>query len=84
VRIRGGLATGRASWGRIRWLARARQFWWEQESCRNPKEFGGIQRNLEESGGNTGIPVLQEFLQKKSLKVAENRNFQDTSKTTFL
>jgi hypothetical protein len=48
------------------------------------QESGGIQRNLEESGGNTGIPVPQEFLQKNPVKVAENRNFQDPSKTTFL
>jgi hypothetical protein len=30
--------------------------------------------NLEESGGNTGTPVPQEFLQKNPVKVAENRN----------
>jgi hypothetical protein len=47
------------------------------------QESGGIWRNPEESGGNTGI-VLQEFLQKIPVKVAENRNFQDPSKTTFL
>jgi hypothetical protein len=74
VRFHGGLATERASRGRIHWLARARQFWQEQESCRNP----------EESSGNTGIPVPQEFLGKIPVKVAENRNFQDPSKTTFL
>ncbi len=68
MRIRGGLASGKASRERIRWLARARQFWRKQESCRN-------QRNPEESGENTGIPVLQEFLQKILVKVAENRNF---------
>jgi hypothetical protein len=45
VRICGGLATGRASWGRIRRLARARQFWQEQESYRNLEELGGIWRN---------------------------------------
>jgi hypothetical protein len=38
------------------------------------QEFGGIQRNLEYFGGNTGIPVPQEFLQKNPVKVAENRN----------
>jgi hypothetical protein len=38
-------------------------------------ESGGILRNLEESSGNTGIPLPQEFLQKISVKVAENRNF---------
>ncbi len=42
VRICGGLATGRASQGRICRLARARQFWQEQESCRNPEESRGI------------------------------------------
>jgi hypothetical protein len=47
-------------------LARARQFWREQES-------GGIWRNLEESGVNTGIPVPQEFLQKNPV-IAKNRN----------
>jgi hypothetical protein len=48
------------------------------------QESGGIQRNLEESGRNTGIPVPQEFQQKNPVKGAENRNFQDPSKTTFL
>ncbi len=48
---------------------------------RNP---AGIQRNPEESGRKTGIPVLQEFLQNNPVKVAKNRNFQDPSKTTFL
>jgi hypothetical protein len=38
---------------------------------RNPAE---IWRNPEESGGNTGIPVPQGFLQKNPVKVAENRN----------
>jgi hypothetical protein len=38
------------------------------------QESGGIWRNPEESGGNTGIPVPQEFLQKIPVKVAENRN----------
>ncbi len=28
------------------------------------QESGGIRRNLEESGGNSGIPVPQEFMQK--------------------
>jgi hypothetical protein len=53
VRICGGLATGRASQGRICWLARARQFWREQEFCRNPEESKGMQSNLVE---------IQEFL----------------------
>jgi hypothetical protein len=48
------------------------------------QESEGIRRNLEGSGGNIEIPVPQEFLQKKPVKVAENRNFQDPSKTTFL
>jgi hypothetical protein len=38
------------------------------------QESGGIWRNLEESVGNTGIPIMQEFLQKNPVKVAENRN----------
>ncbi len=64
MRICGGLAAGRVSLERICQLVGARQFWGEQESC----------RNLEESGGITGIPVPQEFLQKNPVKVAENRN----------
>jgi hypothetical protein len=48
------------------------------------QEFRGVRRNPEESGGNKGIPVPQEFLQKNPVKVTENRNFQDPSKTTFL
>jgi hypothetical protein len=48
------------------------------------KESGGIRRNLEESGGNAGIPVPQGFLKKNPVKVAENRSFQDPSKTLFL
>jgi hypothetical protein len=78
MRICGGLATGRASQGRI-YRLRARQFWREQESCRNPKESRGIRSN-----SVTGIPVPQKFLQKNHLKVAENRNFENPSKTTFL
>jgi hypothetical protein len=39
------------------------------------QESGGIRRNPEESGGNTGIPDPQEFLQKNPVKVAENKNF---------
>jgi hypothetical protein len=51
------------------------------------QESGGIQRNPEESGGirckyrnscPAGIPA------KNPAKVAETRNFQDPSKTTFL
>jgi hypothetical protein len=48
------------------------------------QEYGGIHRNPEQFGGNTGIPVPQEFLQQNPVKVAENKNFQDPSKTTFL
>ncbi len=33
------------------------------------QESGGILRSPEESGGNTGIPVLPEFLQKNPVKV---------------
>jgi hypothetical protein len=46
---------------------------------RNLEESGGIRRNPEESGRNTEIPVWEELLQKKSVKVAENKNFQDPS-----
>ncbi len=45
-------------------------FWREQES-------GRFQRNLEESGVNTGIPVPQEFLQKIPVKTGKNRNSRD-------
>jgi hypothetical protein len=38
------------------------------------QESGGIRRNPDESGGSTGMPDPQEFLQKNPLKVAENRN----------
>jgi hypothetical protein len=41
------------------WLARARQF---LAGTGILQESGGIWRNPEESGGNTGIPVPQEFL----------------------
>jgi hypothetical protein len=48
---------------------------WPEPDCfgrnRNP---AGIWRNPEEFGGNTGIPVPQEFLRKIPVKVAENRN----------
>jgi hypothetical protein len=44
----------------------------------------GMQRNPEESCANPGISVPQVFLQKNSLKAAENRNFQEPPKTTFL
>ena len=35
---------------------------------KNPAESGGIRRNPKESRVNTGIPVLQEFLQKNPVK----------------
>jgi hypothetical protein len=57
--------------------------WPEQDSFGGNRNPAGIRRNPEESGGNIGIPVPQEFLQKNPVKVAENRNFQDPSKTTF-
>jgi hypothetical protein len=58
--------------------------WQEPDSFSGNRNPAGIRRNPEESSGNTGIPVPQEFLQKNPVKVAENRNFQDPSKTTFL
>ncbi len=39
----------------------------------------GRNRNPEESRVNTGIPVPQKFLQKNSVKAAENRNLCDPS-----
>jgi hypothetical protein len=80
VRICGGLATGRASWRGICRLARQTVL----AGTRILQKSGGIWRNPEESGGNTGIPAPQEFLQRNPVKVAENRKFQDPSKTTFL
>ncbi len=58
--------------------------WPEPDSFCGNRNPAGIRRNPEESGGNTGILVPQEFLQKNPVKVAENRNFQDPSKTMFL
>jgi hypothetical protein len=55
--IRGGLATGRASRGRICRLVRARQFWREKESCRNLEESKGIWSNSVE---------IQEFLSRRN------------------
>jgi hypothetical protein len=72
VRIRGGLATGRASQVRILWLARSRQFGWKQESCRNLEESRYIQMDPVE---------IQEFLSRKTscrknpVKVAEKKEF---------
>ena len=52
----------------------------------NPEESGGIRRNPnpKKSYANTGIPVPQKFLRKIPVNAAENRNFQDPSKITFL
>ena len=69
MRICGGLATGRASRGRFFWLARARQFWQEQESCSNPEESGGIWWKCRNSCP-AGIPA------KNSYKSGWNRNSQ--------
>jgi hypothetical protein len=51
--------------------------WPEPDSVRREQESGGIRRNPEESGVNTGIPVLQEFLQKNPVNAAKNRNSCD-------
>ena len=53
----GELVGGRADWERICPLSSQTAF----GGNRNPEESGGIRRNLEESGANTGIPVRQEF-----------------------
>jgi hypothetical protein len=60
--------------------------WPEPDSFGRNRNPAGIRRNPEESksSGNTGILVTQEFLQKNPVKVTENRNFQDPSKTMFL
>ncbi len=58
--------------------------WREPDSFGENRNPARIWRNPEESSRNTGIHVPQGFLQKNSVKVAENRNFQDPSKTTFL
>jgi hypothetical protein len=52
----------------------------------NPEESRGIRRNPnpKKSYANTGIPVPQKFLRKIPVNAAENRNFQDPSKITFL
>ncbi len=42
--------------------------WPEPDSFGGNRNPAGIWRNLEESEGNTGIPVPQEFLQKKTRK----------------
>jgi hypothetical protein len=48
--------------------------WSEEDSIWREQESGGIWRNLEESGVNTGIPVPQEFLQKIAVTAAKSRN----------
>jgi hypothetical protein len=48
--------------------------WPEPDSVWREQESGGIRRNPEESGVNTGIPVLQEFLQKIPVTAAKIRN----------
>jgi hypothetical protein len=48
--------------------------WPEPDSFGGNRNPAGIWRNSEESGGNTGIPVPQEFLRKNPVKVVENRN----------
>ncbi len=51
--------------------------WPEPDSVWGEQEFGGIQRNPEESRVNTGIPVPQEFLQKNPVTAAKNRKSCD-------
>jgi hypothetical protein len=51
--------------------------WPEPDSVWREQESGGIRRNPEESGVNTGIPVPQEFLQKIPVNAAKNRNSCD-------
>jgi hypothetical protein len=48
--------------------------WPEPDSIWREQESGGIRRNPEESGVNTGIPVPQEFLQKIPVTAAKIRN----------
>ncbi len=57
--------------------------WPEPDSFGRNRNPAVIQRNPEESGGNAGIPVPQEFLQKIPIKVAETGILKDPSKTTF-
>jgi hypothetical protein len=42
--------------------------WPEPDSFGRNRNPAGIRRNLEDSGGNTRIPVPQEFLQKNPVK----------------
>jgi hypothetical protein len=51
--------------------------WLEPDSVWQDQESGGIRRNPEESGVNTGIPVPQGFLQKIPVTAAKNRNSCD-------
>jgi hypothetical protein len=48
--------------------------WPEPDSVLQEQKSGGIRNNPEESGVNTGIPVLQKFLQKVPVTVAKIRN----------
>jgi hypothetical protein len=51
--------------------------WPEPDSVWREQESGGIRWNPEEFGVSTGIPVLQEFLQKTPVNAAKNRNSCD-------
>jgi hypothetical protein len=44
--------------------------WPEPDSFGGNRNSAGIWRNPEECGGNTGIPLLQEFLQQNPVKGA--------------
>ncbi len=48
--------------------------WPEPDSVWREQESGRIWQNPEESRVNTGIPVLQEILQKNPVNAAKNRN----------
>jgi hypothetical protein len=48
--------------------------WPEPDSVWQEQESGRIWNNPEESGVNTGIPVLQKFLQKVPVTAAKIRN----------
>jgi hypothetical protein len=56
-------------------LARARQHLAGTGIRINLEESGRIRRNPDKSGVNTGISVLQEFLQKKSCDSSKNQEF---------
>jgi hypothetical protein len=51
--------------------------WPERDSVWLEQESGGIRKNPEESGVNTGIPFPQEFLQKNPVTGEKNRNSCD-------